>query len=249
MIGYLAIGAIAAWVVCYPACDYFVRLLARNVLRHGPAGPEPLICLTFDDGPNPEVTPRILDTLKELRVRAVFFLVGTKARQNPDLVRRMLAEGHEVGLHTLNHRHAYSLFWKGSRNVIQEGIQCITAISGRPVHWYRPPWGASNLFQYRLVRSLRLQLVLWSANARDWRLATQPEQILERLKRRVKPGAVIVLHDSGGEGGAPQHTLQALPELIRYYLGKGWCFVTLEEFSGGCTHEGSYYTPANRPGH
>ncbi|TCL62024.1 peptidoglycan/xylan/chitin deacetylase (PgdA/CDA1 family) [Hydrogenispora ethanolica] len=232
MMNFLVRALIALWIVIYPGCDYFVRLWARGVVRRGPSGPEPRLCLTFDDGPNPEVTPRVLDTLKELRIRAVFFLVGAKARQHPELVRRMLAEGHEVGLHTLEHRHAYWMFRRQSRRAVEEGARWITAITGRPLRWFRPPWGACNLFQWLTVRRMGLRLVLWSANAQDWRAATGRAGILRRLRQRVKPGAVVVLHDGGGEAGAPLNTLQALPEFIRYYLEEGWRFVTLEELDG-----------------
>ncbi len=240
---------ISFWFWIYPATDYYVRWIAPGVIRRGRKDPRPKICLTFDDGPNPETTPQILDLLKERAVPAVFFLVGQRAATYPALVQRMVAEGHEIGLHTHQHTHAYGLLASQSIKTIGEGWKVLSRISGVKLRWFRPPWGACNLFQYFAARQLNLQLVLWSANAQDWQARTGVAGILRRLKKRVRPGSVIVLHDAGGEPGAPANTVAALPEFISYCKERGWQFATLEDMAGGLKHERPTHTAAARTSH
>lgn len=219
------------WLLIYPLTDLFVRFVDPKVFKKGGRA-ERKICLTFDDGPDPRYTPELLRLLRREQVRATFFLVADKAAASPDLVREIIAAGHEIGFHTLKHRHAYLLFLCGSLKMVGEGRRKLEEVAGRRVFWFRPPWGALNLFQYLTARILRLRLVLWSANAQDWEVKTGPEGILERLKERVGPGGVIVLHDSGGEPGAPVNTLAAVPEVIRWFKGRGYQFVSLDEIAG-----------------
>jgi peptidoglycan/xylan/chitin deacetylase (PgdA/CDA1 family) len=247
---YAGLGLLAAaWVVAYPGTDYYIRWFHRFTIKRRLAAGKRL-CLTFDDGPDPAVTPRVLDLLRRQGVPAVFFLIGAKAGQYPELVKRIVAEGHEIGIHTQEHRHAYGMGPGRSRDSLRLGAWAVSRAAGFAPVWFRPPWGAANLFQWLTSKQMGLRLVLWSANAQDWKARTGPDGILARLRRRVKPGAVIVLHDAGGEPGAPENTLRALPELIAYFQQKGFRFVSLRSLTGGWEDERSSVgvTP-DRTGH
>lgn len=220
------------WCVIYPITDYYVRLVARGVIKRG-NGTGKKICLTFDDGPDPMNTPELLKILKTADIPAVFFLVGRKAERHPELVKAIMAAGHEIGSHTYYHHHAYFMFLKQSLSTIFQGLPPIETITGKPPVYFRPPWGALNLFEYLYLRKMRLKIVLWTANAGDWDIRTSPEQIAKRLQARVTPGSIIVLHDSGGDPGAPQNTLKALPGVITYFKTHGYRFVSLQEICGG----------------
>ncbi|HEX7715093.1 MAG TPA: polysaccharide deacetylase family protein [Bacillota bacterium] len=239
----IAVGLVLLWLLIYPLTDLFVRFVDPKVFKGGDPAARKL-CLTFDDGPDPRYTPELLQILRKEQVRATFFLVADKAVAAPDLVRQIIASGHEIGFHTFKHRHAYLLFFNGSLKAVGEGRRKLEEVTGRPVFWFRPPWGALNLFQYLTARVLRLRLVLWSANAQDWEIRTGTDGILERLKERVKPGGVIVLHDSGGDLGAPANTLAAVPEVIRWFKGQGYQFVSLDEMA---THPLAPVSPKDTP--
>lgn len=220
------------WGLVFPLTDLYARFVTKKVIKKG-LGIRTNVCLTFDDGPDQRYTPEVLRILKEMQISATFFLVGAKAEQAPDLVRKIESEGHEIGCHTYYHRHAYLLSpWK-SLVTIGKGKETIETIIGKPLRWFRPPWGALNLFQYLFLQQIGLQIVLWSANACDWEKKTGASGIFKLLMKRVKPNTIIVLHDSGGEAGAPENTVAALPGIIRKLQTEGYNFVTLTEALGG----------------
>lgn len=229
---YFLLTLIMIWAIIYPVTDYWQRWFSPAVIKRGRTR-EPKICLTFDDGPNPEITPLVLDVLAQNRVPATFFLVGNRAERSPELVQRILADGHEIGIHTFHHCHAYGIFFKKSISTIRQGKTVLEKIGGRQISWFRPPWGALNLFEYLEIKHLKLKVVLWTANAVDWDLRTTPAQILERLIKKLTPGCIIVIHDAGGDPGAPQNMLNTLPELIKQCQTKGYRFETLTNITGG----------------
>ena len=233
---WIGLGFVAIWAVVYPLTDYYIRWFDHNVVRCG-CSDRNKICLTFDDGPDPLYTTRLLNILKELKIPAVFFLVGTKVENHPDLVWQIIAGGHEIGMHTFDHRHAYLMFWRKSIQTVERGYRTIRETTGQPPVWFRPPWGATNLFQAICAKKLQMRLVLWTANAADWKTQTGVTGIRRRLQKKVKGGTVIVLHDSGGEPGAPENTLRVLPEVISILQQRGLCFTTLADLLGGNHHE------------
>ena len=235
---YLGLALFGVWCLVYPLTDYYIRYLAPGIIRRG-CLTDKQVCLTFDDGPDSQVTPRILDILREVGIPAVFFMIGAKAANQPELVRQILAAGHELGSHTLWHRHAYFLGGKKSITTISKGKEVLEAIAQKPVIWFRPPWGALNLFQYLTLLRLKLSIVLWTVNAQDWNIKTGATEVCRRIKRRVKPNSIIILHDSGGDPGAPQQTLMALPDIIKALTEKGYRFVTLHDILGGNKYESS----------
>lgn len=228
----IGIIIVLVWGIIFPFTDWYVRFISRKTIRKGP-GTDSKVCLSFDDGPDPRYTPEILRILREMQIPATFFLVGAKAERSPELVKRIVSEGHQIGCHTYDHRHAYLLSpWK-SVATIREGRLAIEKITEKPLCWFRPPWGALNLFQYCYLKHLGLPVVLWNANARDWKKHTGDSGIFKLLVRKVKPNSIIVLHDSGGESGAPDNTIAALPNIIKWLQNNGYTFVTLEELWEG----------------
>jgi peptidoglycan/xylan/chitin deacetylase (PgdA/CDA1 family) len=151
--------------------------------------------LTFDDGPDPEFTPRLLDALEAAGAGATFFVVGDRVPGNEGLLGEIVARGHEVALHGMTHRRHDGLDEAGARAELSDGIAAIEAAAvGRP-RWYRPPYGGSSPLLARLCEELGLGLAYWSSWGQDWE-PIGPARIAELVLRDLGPGAVVLLHDS-----------------------------------------------------
>ncbi|PTA69694.1 polysaccharide deacetylase family protein [Deinococcus arcticus] len=202
-----------------------VQRLNLGVLREGPRQPGRL-ALTFDDGPDPQTTPAVLDALKAAGMHATFFLLAPEAEAHPDLVRRLLAEGHEVQAHAARHIHAWvrspwSAFWEPSA-----AARRIGAVTGQPVTLHRPPHGAYTLATVLGQHLAGLRGAHWSVEGGDWHKGATPEGTLQTLLPRLRPGAVVVLHDAGP--GA-RVTVPMLPALLQAMQAQGMRSVTLRE--------------------
>ncbi len=176
------------------------------------------IALTFDDGPGAD-SPAILDALMEFGVCATFFLVLDHAERHPDIVQRMIQEGHGVGLHGVQHRSMYLLSPWGSWRAIRDGVRRLQAISGsRPVY-YRPPWGHMNLVSWWACRHEKLTPVFWTIAPNDWDTRRDAQQIANHVTQLALPGAVVVLHDAGGDRQRTVDALKvAIPKLLKLNL-------------------------------
>jgi peptidoglycan-N-acetylglucosamine deacetylase len=208
-----------------------IRIFTPGV--HHPKSNSGYMALTFDDGPDPAFTPQLLDILRDHHVKATFFVLGSQAGRNPELIRRMSAEGHLIAIHNYVHRsNAFMTPW-GVRRQIRDSEQIISGITGCSPCYYRPPWGIINIGDLFLMRD-RLRLVLWSIIVKDWRIQGGSARIEQRLLSRLKNGAVIVLHDSGRTWGAdmeaPRYMLKALQEFLAYSLQQGYSFVRMDEY-------------------
>lgn len=189
------------------------------------------IALTFDDGPDPKFTPQLLDLLKRYRIKATFFVLGAKAEQHPELIRRMHEDGHLVGIHNYSHRSNAIMSPWTVRQQLNRAAYTIENITGsKPLH-YRPPWGVFNLFDFWLLQ--RYRIILWSVIVGDWVSAAGADRIKERLLEACKEGAIIVLHDSGETLGAdedaPRHMLQALQLFLDQVCPANMAFVRIDE--------------------
>lgn len=173
----------------------------------------PGVAITFDDGPNPEVTPQILAILARYHVTATFFVVGEKAAHYPDLVRAIYDAGHQIGLHSQYHRYAWFISPWATWREWEECTSTVERIIGQTVKLVRPPWGTFNLVTWYWMKIRKKQAVLWTAEGHDWQARRKPEQIIESILERTREGTIVVLHDDGGENGAPQNTLNALGTL------------------------------------
>ncbi|MCZ8512231.1 polysaccharide deacetylase family protein [Paenibacillus filicis] len=208
---------------------FVVRLFGVGVYKRGTAGRG--IALTFDDGPDPQYTPLLLDMLRRKQIRATFFVLGSKAERYPELIRRMHEEGHLVGVHNYVHWANALMTPKKVRAQLDYSVQVIERIIGERPIYYRPPWGIINLFDFLLLKQFRM--ILWSIIVGDWRSSGGKHKIKRRLLSRLKDGAVILLHDSGETFGAnedaPTYMLEALDEFIGEALSRGYDFLRIDE--------------------
>lgn len=187
------------------------------------------IALTIDDGPNPEVTPQVLDLLDRYGVKATFFCIGTHAARYPDLCRRIVERGHAVENHSQHHRHHFSLLGPlGFAREIQAGQETLTAITGRRPQFFRAPAGLRNPFLDPVLARLGLHLAAWTRRGFDTRTG-DAATVSRRLLSDLKPGAILLLHDGNcarTAAGEPV-ILAVLPTLFEAAAAAGLRFVTL----------------------
>jgi peptidoglycan/xylan/chitin deacetylase (PgdA/CDA1 family) len=219
----LAAGGFA-YAAMWPGSELFGRALI--------APPRPgELALTFDDGPNPAFTPQLLDLLATHNLRASFFLVGSDAAREPALVREIAAAGHLIGGHSFHHIH---LALASAVRVREQLLRCketLEQITGLPVRYFRPPYGARRPYVLRTAREMGMLPVLWNAMTSDWS-ETSPDAItrrlagkIDRLERRGR-SANIVLHD-GGYMADRGPSVAAAGQLISRYENNH-SFVTLD---------------------
>ncbi len=169
--------------------------------------------LTFDDGPDPQWTPRILDILAEAAVPATFFLVGRLAVRHPSLVRRLAAEGHEVGNHTWSHRHPWTVLSSTARKEVRDGAAAIAGIIGRAPRFFRPPHGRLRQCMIEEAERGGQMLVLWNHSAVDWGPLGSARGVAHRL-RAAQAGDIILMHDGGRGINHPEELVRVLPEFL-----------------------------------
>jgi peptidoglycan/xylan/chitin deacetylase (PgdA/CDA1 family) len=190
------------------------------------------LILTFDDGPDPNYTGKLLALLEKNGVRASFFVVAKKAAQSPELIRRMLDGGHMVALHSLEHKSALCKSWSYIKRDFDSSLEILGNL-GCPLRYYRPPWGHCNLSCIYFFKKYHLKLFLWNVMAQDWKKGSRSQDILQRLLSRAKNGSVICLHDSGegsgGAAGAPLETIEALSAFLPIMLQSGYQFILPDE--------------------
>ena len=184
------------------------------------------IALTFDDGPHPVYTPQILDTLKEYGVHATFFLIGENAERNPELVRRILREGHEIGNHTYLHKNLKEHTSGGIFEEISMAEEALLRIADQRTKLLRPPGGLYDKLVCETARRLDYDIILWTIDTLDWKHPT-PEEIIDKVESSVQCGDIILCHDF--IGGAPSPTPEAIKKIIPDLLGQGYEFVSVSE--------------------
>lgn len=174
------------------------------------SGAKNRLALTFDDGPGPD-TEAVLDVLQDKGAHATFFVIAREAARFPAVMQRIVAEGHQVALHGVHHRSALlSAPWTTWREVAGGRAQ-VALLAGQPPRFYRPPWGHHNLATWLAPAAAGMRRVLWSIAPDDWRPDKSAEEIAQHVLRYALPGAVVVLHDAGGDR---RRTVAALPAMI-----------------------------------
>jgi cellulose synthase/poly-beta-1,6-N-acetylglucosamine synthase-like glycosyltransferase/peptidoglycan/xylan/chitin deacetylase (PgdA/CDA1 family)/spore germination protein YaaH len=204
-------------------------------LYHQGAGGEHQVAITFDDGPDPEWTPKILDILKTANVKAAFFLVGVNAEHYPALVRRIVKEGHEIGNHTYYHPNL-ALCWPEHIRLELNATQLlIETITGRATTLFRPPYAAdtspsqlSELTPLQIAQDLDYLVVLENIDPQDW-ARPGADIILQRVKQQRRDGSIILLHDAGGDRS---QTVEALPKILDWLHTRGDTVVPLSALLG-----------------
>jgi len=201
-------------------------------LYHQGAGDAHEVALTFDDGPDPEWTPKILNVLKAAKVKAAFFLVGVNAERYPNLVRRIVAEGHEIGNHTYYHPNL-ALCWPEHIRLELNATQLlIQTLTGRATTLFRPPYAAdtqparlAELTPLKIAQDQNYLVVLENIDPQDW-ARPGADVILQRVKQQRHDGNIILLHDAGGDRS---QTLEALPRIIEYLQARNDTIVPLSK--------------------
>lgn len=155
---------------------------------------EPVVALTYDDGPEPGETDAVLDALAEAGVHATFFQLVYRAERHPEVVRRVVAAGHEVALHGIDHTRLTQLPAAEVTRRLADGKRRLAAVAGRPVRLFRPAYGSQTLRTYAAVRRARLDVVVWGPSTADWRDGG-PAEVAGRALGSVVPGAIVLLHD------------------------------------------------------
>ena len=222
-------GMLAAAVV--PSGNSYGKTVTRLTDLPVAAASGRYIALTFDDGPYPPYTGRLLDVLKEKKAHATFFLVADQAQRHPELVKRMAAEGHTVGLHAFRHRDFLKLSAEEKAKDLTLGKKALQDIAGsEPVFW-RPPHGFRDISVTEAAVTNMLTTVNWSVVPRDW-TGIDRQEICKRVMDHTEDGAIVLLHD----GDAPfykasrQATVDATALLIDSLREKGYHLVSLEEY-------------------
>jgi peptidoglycan/xylan/chitin deacetylase (PgdA/CDA1 family) len=189
-----------------------LRMFADAVVR-GPKGARGVV-LTFDDGPDPETTPKVLDALDEAGAKATFFVIAKKAEAHPDLVREMVARGHSVGLHSFEHDRLFSLrSEKRVRRDLEHGLAVLDAILGTRTTFFRPPIGHTNPVIARVADALDLLVVGWTVSGRDG-IRARPEDVVARVRRDLNDGVIVALHDASERRTHDPAGPHALPAIL-----------------------------------
>lgn len=176
---------------------------------------EKAVYLTFDDGPIPEATPFILDTLERFGAKATFFMVGDNAQKYPHLLAEVKARGHRIGNHTYNHIGGLRwLRWHYLANVVRANKILKTDL-------FRPPHGWMKIMQYRVLRHCGFRVVMWDVVTRDYSRRLTADDVLHNVKRYTRPGSIITFHDSLKSIDKLKH---ALPEALQWLAQEGYEF-------------------------
>ena len=184
---------------------------------------EQQVALTFDDGPHPQNTARVLDVLKEMDVKASFFVIGEKAKQYPELIKRIVNEGHTLGHHSYYHSSRFALkSTAGVKEEIEQTMSLLENISGYKSRYFRPPFGVTNPNIAKAIRLLNLQSIAWSLRSYD--TTYTPEMVVNKLTKKLKSKDIVLMHDH----------LATTADIIRTIVDKGrrngLIFVNLEHY-------------------
>jgi peptidoglycan/xylan/chitin deacetylase (PgdA/CDA1 family) len=190
------------------------------------------VALTFDDGPDPDGTPAVLDELERLGLQATFFTLGSAARRYPELVIEVLARGHAIGTHGFDHTHHLLRPPGWAKRDLERAAAALADLGVCP-RWFRPPYGQATGDTLFEARRRGWQTMLWSAWGREWATA-DPDEVSARVVCRVAPGSIVLLHDSDAHGptGMAHVACKALPRVADALRDRNLRAVTLDELMG-----------------
>ncbi|MFG2357099.1 polysaccharide deacetylase family protein [Streptomyces sp. NPDC048521] len=179
-------------------------------------GPREHVALTFDDGPDPESTPRFLDALDGLGVRATFFVLGEHVVRHPALARETAERGHELAVHGWTHDRPWRPAFGRDAEEVARTVRAVHDLTGRRPRWYRPPYGILTAGRWSAARRAGLRTVLWSAWGKDWTADATPASVRARVAADLRGGGTVLLHDSDrySAPGCWHAALGALPALV-----------------------------------
>ena len=194
--------------------DIWQTLYPYGVFRTGKA-----VYLTFDDGPIPEVTPKVLAILAQYKVKATFFMVGENVDKHPEVYEQVVKAGHRIGNHTYNHIkgwHSTTATYLGNVEQCQERIG--------DTNLFRPPYGKATWLQRRMLHLMGYKLIYWDILTRDYDKHVTPEQMLRLIQRETREGSIINFHDSLKSN---ERMLEVLPKAIEWLQKEGYELATL----------------------
>lgn len=202
------------WGTLSPSCTWF-----GNVITQIPGND---VVLTFDDGPHELDTPYILSELRRHNARAIFFLIGNRAAQHPDLVRQILADGHFIGNHTQTHPHPrfWMLLPSQFDREIRDCQDTLTEITRHSPTLFRPPVGHHNPFLHPVLGKYQLPLIGWSARGFDG-VSSAPEAVLSRMLPQIHPGGILLLHEGPRMADGSQLITKTLPAVLAHLQERG----------------------------
>ncbi len=211
----------AARPVTAPAAKTARPFTPRSYITDWPTGKK-LIALTYDDGPDPRFTPKLIDLLLEKKVPATFYVLGQRVNEYPEITRRL----HELGFEVVNHTYTHKLLTKLSeaevRSELKKTNDVITGITGAPVTHMRPPYGGRNAKVDEIIRSMGMKIVLWDIDTNDWRKRSAA-QMTSQIMKAASDGSIILFHDRY------QASLDSTAAVIDSLRARGFTFVTVGE--------------------
>jgi peptidoglycan/xylan/chitin deacetylase (PgdA/CDA1 family) len=230
-----ATGGLIGYASAHPASQLFGRSIRRTTAAKK-------LAITFDDGPNPVITPQLLDLFARHNAHATFFLIGDFVRQCPELVRETAARGHSLGNHTDTHPNLFKRSPSQIKNHLQRANDAISEAAGISPKWFRPPYGLRNPWVIPAANRLNMQAVMWTLIPGDWR-APSKEWLIPRMapigkyaeknigKHPNAPGDILCLHDGNHaqQNGDRHRTLEALEYWLPRWRDLGLEFVTIDE--------------------
>lgn len=197
------------------------------------------LALTYDDGPNDPYTLRLLEVLARHNVKATFFMIGRYVEQHPDIAREVAKAGHVIGNHTFTHPNLIFASALQTRLQIEQCAAALHQAIGEHSKLFRPPFGGRRPATLRVARSLGLDPVMWNVTGWDWN-APSAEHIERHVRRQIRGGDVILLHDGGHQrtGSDRAHTVTASDRLITRHTDEGYQFVTVPELMASGAADG-----------
>jgi len=231
----LSLAIIILGSVCF--CIFFDQaILTRRGTIYRVQTNKKHVVLTFDDGPSPIWTPKILDELKNENIKATFFMIGHHVQKYPEIAKRVAQEGHTIGNH--GYAHSVMLYYKPAE--IEEEIKytehVIKEITGVTTKYFRPPKAWLRRTIKEKIKSMGYETVLWSLNSKDW-VSFNHKTITRYISKHIKNGDILLFHDSGNvtstEGGSRLQTVKTISLLARVLREKGFKFISIEELIDG----------------
>lgn len=182
-----------------------------------------VIALSYDDGPHPRHTPKVLDVLAQHQIKAIFFLIGEYAEKYPELVKRIVAEGHLIGNHSYTHTGKFPIFRKfRMEEDLKKCDEILTKITNQEIKYFRPPFGVTNPTIGSVVRKLGYKTIGWSIRSFDTK-TTSRTNIAMRIRKLAHPGGIILMHDNRDQS----HILTE--NVISHLKIKGYSFLRVDE--------------------
>ncbi|MTJ16173.1 MULTISPECIES: polysaccharide deacetylase family protein [unclassified Dolichospermum] len=198
---------------------------AKTIYKVEPSNKEKVIALTIDDGPWPKTTAEMLDILKRNNVKATFFWVGSALQENPEIAKRVVAEGHAIGNHTWHHWYR-KMDEATAKSEIEKTNDLIYKTTGVKTSFFRPPGGYLNNGLAAYAKSQKNSVVMWSVTSADTDPRAKYQVFVKNVIRDAKPGSIVLMHDGGGNR---ERTVKALPAIVSGLKQQGYRFVTVPE--------------------